>query len=109
MNILQLDELDDMFLSGMGRGPPPSKFICQLSNEICDEPVKIFNSDKFEEPKYYDKEALLEHCSNNYGKWPNEEEIVDWNKTKVDLSLKQEINDWRFRNQLWESKVDEFE
>ena len=100
MNMLQLDELDDIFLSSIGRGPPPAKFICQISNEVCDEPILAYQSNEFAEPKYYDKEVLMEYCSNNMGRWPGEGEVVNWNKVTVDNKLKQDIKEWKFRNNV---------
>jgi hypothetical protein len=104
-NDLQMDELDSMFLSsfGVGRGPPPNKFVCCISGEIMREPVRNPYQGKYEEIKWYDRCSLLELVGEEEGDnvWPGtkrkiegEDEIFD---LRVNEGLRREIEDWQRR------------
>jgi hypothetical protein len=101
---LQMDELDSMFLSsfGMGRGPPPEKFMCSLGGEVMREPIRNPYGSKFE-PTYYDRCSLLGLLEDEDGEeavWPGtsepitEEEIFGMD---TDAVLAREIKDWQSR------------
>jgi len=98
--VLQMDELDDMFLSGFGRGPPPAKFMCNLSNEIMREPIRNPHVSKYDEPSWFDRCSLLQLLTKDDDVWPgtrkelNEDDIFEM---AVDEELADEIAEWQSR------------
>ena len=95
-SLLQLDELDDMLLD-MPSKKIPEKFICEISNEMIVEPVRLKENvgEDGINHRYVDLAALKE-----LGRWPSGED-VNWDiEIEINLTLKQEIAEWKFRNAL---------
>ena len=98
---LQLDELDAQLLGELGRGPPPLKFVCELSGEIMREPIKC---PFCKPPRYYDRHSLImlrweEVDGHPKNFWPGTKQMINDSaeKATVDETLLNEIQQWRMR------------